>query len=215
MTFPAQDAAGTSLASDPGLQEAHARLMADRSLQFERADMPVPEVSPFFRWLTEVLGHLAPFLVWGFWIGLAVVVLLIVWLLVRELFAMRRAPDRPTPPPAQPETWQPTARDARDLLADADALAAAGQYAEAAHLILLRSVADIERRLPRAVKDSLTSREIAALPALPEAARSTFGDIARLVEISLFGGKPVVRDDYASCRAAYEAFALPGGRLHE
>ena len=30
MTFPAPDAAGTSLASDPGLQEAHARLMADR-----------------------------------------------------------------------------------------------------------------------------------------------------------------------------------------
>jgi len=61
------------------------------------------------------------------------------------------------------------------------------------------------------VKISLTAREIATLPAIPDSARAAFVGIARLVERGLFGGRPVGAQDFAECRAAYEAFALPDG----
>jgi hypothetical protein len=70
------------------------------------------------------------------------------------------------------ESWRPDAAVARVLLADADALAAKGRYAEAAHLLLRRSVQDIEGSRPRLVRPALTSRDIAAHPGLPDAARS-------------------------------------------
>ena len=96
-------------------------------------------------------------------------------------------------------------------MTEADALAAQGLYAEASHLLLLRSVQDIEKRQPRALRASLTTREIAGLKAVPESARPAFAQIGRVVERSLFGGAPVQADDFASCRQAYEAFALPEG----
>ena len=56
----------------------------------------------------------------------------------------------------------------------------------------------------------LTSRELAAAEAIPAPARDLFAGIARLVERSLFGGRPVAADDWTEARAAYADFALPG-----
>ena len=132
--------------------------------------------------------------------------------LVREVLRLRMPAARPKTVAAEtaPE-WRPDAAAARDLLAAADALAAQGRFAEAAHLILLRSVADIERRRPRSVRPALTTREIAGLSALPPSARPAFAQIGRVVERSLFGGAPVEAAEYAECRREYEAFALPAG----
>jgi hypothetical protein len=77
-------------------------------------------------------------------------------------------------------------------------------------MILLRSIEDIDDRWPRQVAPALTSRDIAALAILPDAARRTFSGIAQVVEHSLFGGRPVDWDQFAACRDAYQAFALPG-----
>src|SRR5690606_26136672 len=96
------------------------------------------------------------------------------------------------------------------LLSDADALAAQGRFAEAVHLLLLRSINDIDGRLPNAVRPALTARDIAGLDRLPTAARPTFRQIARVVEASLFGGGAVDQGAYGECRDAYEAFALAG-----
>ena len=200
--------------ADEALARAHARVLKDDSLQFDRVGFhrPDTETPGWLHWIGDVVQFIAPVLKWVFWIGLALVAALILYAIVREILRMRAPPAKPTKPKFVAEAqWRPDARVARDLLADADALAAQGLYADAAHLLLLRSVQDIEQRQPRVVRVSLTTREISRLKALPDAARPAFDLIGRMVERSLFGGAPVGAQDFADCRQAYEAFALPEG----
>src|SRR3546814_12270255 len=53
-------------------------------------------------------------------------------------------------------------------------LAASGHYAEAVHLLLRRSIEEIERRRPHLVRPALTSRDIADSAAIPLDARRVF-----------------------------------------
>ena len=62
----------------------------------------------------------------------------------------------------------------------------AGRYSEAAHLLLFRSIEDIDARRPDLVRPALTSRDIAALPRSPARPRRAFARIAMMVERSLF-----------------------------
>ena len=198
--------------SDEALAKAHARLLQDASLQFDRLSIKPPETPGWVKWLGEALKDLEPVLKWAFWIALALLVALILFFIGRELLRLGRPKARAGKPVVLTGgEWRPEAQAARDLLAEADALADQGLYAEAAHLLLLRSVQDIEKRQPRAVRISLTTREIAVLEVLPESARPAFSAIGRVVERSLFGGAPVGSSDFADCRRAYEDFALPAG----
>lgn len=98
---------------------------------------------------------------------------------------------------------------ARALLAEADALAAEGRFAEAVHLLLYRSVEDIEGRRPGLVRPAMTSRELAEASDLPMVARDAFSRIARAVEISLFGGRSIDTDAWQQCRSAYAELTVP------
>lgn len=195
--------------TDEALVQAHARLLANDSLQFDRAGFQPPAPPAWPTWIEDLLAAIAPLMKWAFWIGLALLAGLILLAIGREILQLRKPAPRPEAPRPPAGAWRPEARAARDLLAEADRLAADGRYAEAVHLLLLRSVADIERRQPRALRASLTTREIAALEALPDAGRPAFVLIGRVVEDSLFGGAPVNATRFADCRRAYEAFALP------
>jgi len=113
--------------------------------------------------------------------------------------------------PVEDESWRPEAAPARALLSEADQLAAKGLFSEAAHLLLFRSIADIDSRRPDLVRPALTSRDIAALDAIPGRPRSAFARIAMLVERSLFAGRPLGEGDWRDCRAAYEEFAFAEG----
>lgn len=199
-------------ASDDAVVQAHQRLAQDASFQFDRSMFAQPEVPGWLRWFGDLLKHIAPYMKYVFWAGLVVVGLLILYAIAREALRLRKPVARPQGPrlTADPP-WRPDAGQARDLLAAADQLAAEGRYLEAAHLLLLRSVQDIQKHRPSALRVSLTAREIAVSPALPEAARPAFAGIARVVERGLFGGRPVDGDDFVACRSAYEAFALPEG----
>jgi hypothetical protein len=199
-------------ASDAGVQLAQRRLHDDRGFQFDHQTIAPPKPPEWMRWLSEKLAWLGPYLKYVFWAGLVVLSLLILYAIAREVLRLRKPTARPEGPRlvADPP-WRPDANDARDLLSAADRLAAEGRFLEAAHLLLLRSVEDIQKHRPKALRVSLTSREIAVLPALPEVARPAFASIARVVERGLFGGRPVDGDDFAACRSAYEAFALPDG----
>jgi hypothetical protein len=106
------------------------------------------------------------------------------------------------------EEWVPAAAPARAWLEEADALAARGEFAEAVHHLLRRSVDDIAHRRPQLVRPALTSRDIAAAEAIPPRARTLFGSIVAIVERSLFGGRPVSADDWSATRAAYADFIL-------
>ncbi len=139
------------------------------------------------------------------WVLLAVAVillLLLAWRLLAPLAGWRRKPR-----PDSPE-WMPDREDALALLEDADALAAAGRYDEATHLLLVRSVGQIRAIRPDLLEPSSTAREIAALPALPDRARNAFGIIAERVERSLFALIPLGQEDWQAARTAYADFAI-------
>lgn len=197
---------------DDRLALAHHRLLEDSAFQFDRTAFAMPDPPGWLNWIGDLLRVAAPLLKVVFWLGLALTVALVLYAIVREVVRLRSPRARPETPDVggQPE-WRPQADAARDLLNEADRLAAQGQYAEAVHLLLLHSVQDIEKRQPRALRGSLTTREIAALRVLPEAARPAFALIGRVVERSLFGGARVGPLEFADCRRAYEAFALPEG----
>lgn len=126
------------------------------------------------------------------------------WRLLGPLIAAWRGRPR-----AGPEAdWAPDRAQAAALLEDADRLAAAGRFAEAAHLLLQRSVHHIGEARPEWLRPASTAREISALPMLPERARLAFGAIARAVERSLFALRDLDASDWAAARAAYADFAL-------
>lgn len=112
---------------------------------------------------------------------------------------------------AAPE-WTPDAGEALALLEDADRLAAEGRYDEATHLLLKRSIGQIAAARPDLLEPSSTAREIAALPALSQAARGAFATIADRVERSLFALRRLSADDWHAARAAYAEFALAAPR---
>ena len=149
------------------------------------------------------------------WTVLAIAALaLIVVVVERVRHGQWRLPWRRTAimevPPEDETQWAPEVAPARSWLQEADALAAQGRYAEAVHHLLFRSVEDIARRRPRLVRPALTSRELAAAEPIPAGARELFARIARLVERSLFGGRPVAETDWSAARTAYADFVLPG-----
>lgn len=194
-----------------GVAQAHAKMLADKTLQFDFPEIARPRPPAWAESFAEFLQAIAPILGYLFWAALALVVIVILVLIARSIIA-RQGGGKPPPKPGRMPTYdlRPTAEQARVLLADADALAAQGQFAEAAHLLLLRGVQDIRDRLPGRVQPSLTSRDIAALPELPDAASAAFAAIAAVVERSLFGGRDVAADDWGLCRRTYESFAFRG-----
>ena len=195
------------------LVPAHQALLRQSQLQFHFARQPPPPKPP--HWLEVLLHSLAPMigpiLPYIFWGGLAVGILIILVFIAREILYRRRQPVHWRANMGKESgEWRPAPEQARALLAEADRLAQQGLYEEAAHLILLRSIEDIQSRRPNAVRPSLTSRDIAVLPGLPASARDTFVGIAQAVERSLFGGRSLGQEEFTRCRAAYEAFAAAG-----
>ena len=197
------------------LADAHERLLGDRDLQFAFTPIRQPAaVHPprwleiIFQWIGASAKFLAPFAIDLFWIGLGLAVLAVVILILREVMGVRIPFHRRTRTRRPPTDWRPEPMRARALLEDADRLADQGRYDEAAHLLLLRGIDDIDERRPRLVKPALTARDIAVLDAVPTAPRGAFSLIARTVETSLFGGRQLDAEAFARCRAAYEAFAF-------
>lgn len=211
--------ADTGGAAPDGWQE----LRADGNVQF--APVQIPEIPPRQpSWFERFLADLAEFFAdlfgpvgqafgaswwWMQWALLGIAVVFAAVLLVR-LYGpgfgrkgKRKGADLPAP-----DEWRPDSAASMALLEDADRLAAEGRFDDATHLLLQRSVAQIAAARPGWVEPSSTARELAALPALPEAARGAFGVIAVRVERSLFALTTLDRADWEAARAAYAQFAL-------
>jgi len=191
--------------------EAHDKLRADGSIQFDLPAFVPPEPPAWLRWLGEILANGGPVFMAIFWIVLALAILAILYWLARwieggGLAFLKR--DRKQEDDGAGAAWRPEEAPARALLAEADALAAAGRYAEAAHLLLFRSIEEIERKRPKLVRPALTSRDIAGAPQIPAGPRGAFGRIVLAVERSLFGGRALDAKDWTACRASYEEFAF-------
>jgi hypothetical protein len=213
--------------------EAYKDLRADSTIQFNLTP-PKPQPKPpawleaLGRWLKEYvfepigkalqwIGSFLPDAAYArilLWTVLALCALALAWAIYNRLHYGRWRLKLPRLAPvadiAIEEEWAPDEAPARSWLEEADALAREGRYAEAIHHLLFRSVEDIAKRRPNLVRPALTSREIAASQGIPSRARELFAAIARLVERSLFGGRPVGEKDWLEARGAYSDFALAG-----
>lgn len=209
---------------------AHRALASDPAVQFQLrpVDPPTPPpawmkafgawlewlarpITRFFTWLDALLpaGILGRLLFWGMVaLVVAVALVLIVQRLRTGRWTLPRRRARTAPVAPVEEAWLPEAAPARRWLEEAEALAAAGHYAEAAHHLLRRSVEDIAARRPKLVQPALTARELARAEAVPPPARGLFAGIAALVERSLFGGRAVSLADWREARDAYAHFTL-------
>ena len=207
----------------PDIAGSTAGAQADRAWQAVRgsADIqyaPLPPVQPPETpgWLSalgealrkllspvgEAIGMSWP-VVEGLLIALAIIGALVLgWRVLLPLLRRRR-----TAREVEPD-WAPDHAEALALLEDADRLAAEGRFAEAAHLLLQRSVQHIAAARPDWLLPASTAREIARLPQLAPAARRAFAVIAGRVEASRFARRALNGADWQAARKAYAEFSL-------
>lgn len=201
------------------LLDAHKRLLRDSELQLTRPEQEITEIEPvdppgWVEALGRFLGSLAPLFLIVFWAAVVLVVVGLLYFLFGEAIRMRLGiGKKKVEKPADDVLIdiRPDAARARSLLEEADALAREGRFAEAVHLLLFRSIEDVQERLEGGVPTSLTSREIAGLGSLPERARRALRPIIQVVEHSFFGGRDVDADGWQSARRSYEDFAFGEG----
>lgn len=210
MNFP-----GSATSAEPAaasLAAAHQAFLQAKGLQRDFAPLPTEAPPAWLLHLLQALRDAAPVLKILFWAGVALGAAVLVWVIVRDLPLVGRFRRRKAEP-VQSADWRPDAGAAQALLADADRLAAVGQFDEAIHLLLFRSIEDIGARRPEAVRAALTSRDIVEAAPLSDAGRAAFRRIADAVEGSFFGGRTLGREEFDRCRGQYQAFALAeGGR---
>lgn len=217
----AAHAAGEASLLDPAwladgelVDAAYAETMADAGIQ---TALPQPEpVAPPPEWLTSLFDTIARFFEWSgpalkylLWALAAALLLFLAYRLVPAFAAWVDSRRGRVKPDDEAPTGLAEATAARARLADADALASEGRFAEAVHLLLARSVDDIAEQRPGLVQPALTARDLGAARELPVAARGAFARIARAVEISLFGGRQIDRQIWDDCRAAYAELTVP------
>lgn len=217
-TAPSSPKEGGGWLVDPELVDpGYSQTIAGGHIQ---TDFPPPEPPPSMpEWLKALFDGIGDFFRWSapaamplLWVAAA---LLAAFLLYHFVPAFRRWVDdlpflrKAGDDGAADDIGLAEAGAARALLAEADALAAEGRFSEAVHLLLYRSVEDIEGRRPGLVKPAMTSRELSEARDLPSVARDAFSRIARAVEISLFGGRSIDAGAWDQCRSAYAELTVP------
>ncbi|MEO0398933.1 MAG: DUF4129 domain-containing protein [Pseudomonadota bacterium] len=190
---------------------AHEQVIADSSFQLEFASPSAPKPAPGWlqaiaRLIAAFVDLISPLIEIVFWLGVALIIVGAIYLIGREIWLRTRRAEN-NDAPVTVSTYKPEPSLARALLEEADRLAAKGRYGEAVHVLLFRSVEDIQKFQPNYVRKAMTSREISRLPILPSHARSAFSQIAAAVERSHFAGREISADIFSDCRAAYLEFA--------
>jgi hypothetical protein len=216
---PAAAAAVAAGGDDAAVARSLAAMKADGGYQFDLPSVTPPPPRPrlslpqwlgdLFNWMggsgQPVMRGIA--ILFALIIGAAILYMLVPGF--RELidrFTRRTRPAGATD--ADGDDWRPDAAQARDLLAEADALAAAGRFGDAAHLLLGRSLEDIASRRPGLLRPALTARAIAVDEDLPGGARGAFGRIVAVVEQALWARRAIDAGDWTDARASYEDFAF-------
>lgn len=208
---------------DRPLEEIHSEWSQDGELQLERPSAePEAQAPPqrsrtpgWIDWLSDILSAffsaIGPLFRILFYVLIGAIVLAIGWFILGQVFDLRLERFRRRKKEievSQAEDIRPDAAQARSLLEEADALAREGRFAQAVHLLLFRSIEDIQERGAGGLSRAMTAREIGALSALPDRARRALAPIIGVVERSFFGGREVDRAGWETARASYEEFAF-------
>lgn len=212
----AQDGQASGENSNASFEAAYKDVRADEDIQFAVEQFKPPEIPQWWKdlsaWLEQLFVPVAEVIVYA-WpvlkyvlLGLlAAGVLALIWVILAPYIEEWRGRQ---PRVKDEQEWRPEEGAARRWLEEADVLAGKGQYDEAAHLLLYRSIEDIERRRPHMLRPSNTAREIERFESLPDRARNMFAVIAGYVERGIFGATPIGQDGWTAARNAYGEFAL-------
>lgn len=219
---PTSNLPSSTVVPDAAFEEAHKQYLANEKLQFERpvaeaeatADDPPRSIS-LPRWLINFFAALGPVFQLIFYIGLAALAGTVLYYILVTVFDLRpsnlwkgKGKKSKSADDVLPPTLKPEASTAQSLLEEADALARKGKFSEAAHLLLFRSIEDIQTRQDQRLSTALTAREIGRLDALPAQPRHALDPIIKLVERSFFGEEQVDATGWQTARASYEDFAF-------
>ncbi|MBX3156518.1 MAG: DUF4129 domain-containing protein [Deltaproteobacteria bacterium] len=143
-------------------------------------------------------------LMWGIIIVLAVV--LAVWL-ASELARADGEAEAPEDDRAEAAIRAEVDKILERPLGDAEELARRGEFAEAIHTLLLRTLQELVRRAAVRVAPAMTSREILARVPLLADARDALAGLITAVEITHFGDEPANAADFERCRRQFQVFA--------
>lgn len=174
---------------------------------------PAPGDSRGFGLSGEAISIPAPASVFTLfqWVVIAIAVVALVAMLAAVVREQLDPGNRRSVSGAAAELDEPLApADPRALLARADELAAAGQFAEAMHCVLLAAMATIGARAPRQSADSLTSWELLRSSPLPATRLQGLRDLVIRVERTWFGKRPAAIEDYRYVRGKFDQFAGAG-----
>ena len=172
-----------------------------RILDDPRYQRALPAGRGTFELPTFSLGPLALLLRILLWTAVAVAVALLLAWVGRRIAGRVRDAEVGSGPEATPLVL-PVER--------AEALAAAGRYAEAIHALLLETLLALSRAARLA--PSFTSREIVARVPLPPRAREALAGLVEAVEISRFGGAAAGERDYQACLSRFRTFLESHGQ---
>jgi hypothetical protein len=92
-------------------------------------------------------------------------------------------------------------------LGDAEELARRGEFREAIHTLLLRTLEELARTASVRVAPAMTSREILGRVPLLADSRDALAGLITAVELTHFGGDEATEHDYVRCRAQFQVFA--------
>ena len=177
----------------------------------EGEDPDLPERNPSPEGLDLIgLGDFAEVLELLLWVALAVVVIFALYSLFQALDRWGLGKQKGKDDEVEPA--RKVAIDTSDIfdhatLAEADRLAAAGNYAEAVHAILIFSIGILRTKLDLILNPSLTAREVVETVPIKEAARSALHLIVSKSELFHFGGRLASAADYAACRQSFLTFS--------
>lgn len=187
--------------------ESHAQTASDEDGKTTTAILPkLPETPP----ASEQIQHQGPpwgtlLRMLGWMIGICAVVFFVTW--ISDAIPGLRRPFAGEPSSGSENVNSVvSAVQPGEILLTADALAAAGQYSEAMHYILLDSVRMLRRRFDAEISDSLTSRELLKTLALPYAEYGAIQDIVSRVEQTWFRDRRAGPRDYEAVRDSFRVF---------
>lgn len=179
--------------------------------QYEWLRGVLKTIGSILKALGEVFAPIAPILPYILY-AIAIAAVLILLSPVARLFLTTRFERLFARDHLRADTsWRPTKAAVTALLSEIDALAAEGRYDEAVHLLLIRSVADINAFRPDLVQLHFSARDILSHPLLPAAARPAFRQIVEWVEKSYFAGIAAGKAGFDACRKAYVDFVAAEG----
>jgi hypothetical protein len=186
--------------SDGSIRGTLQQVLADENIQH---DPPHPVEVAFFQWKLKWLRY-------PLWILFGLGAIALLWQVVKSIVELSRA--KGTVPGnivvegkvVRQEGPQPTALPELDEIM---ALARAGDYEAAIHLLLLQGLRQLDRMIGVNLAPSLTSREILRRQSVPAHASGDLATLVTAVEISRFAGRPAGEAIFQACLESYRRLA--------